>query len=357
MYLISQMRLIFHIILGILFNSICLLGNDGSYTGSGNQLVPVKETDIALEKEILTIRRIDGTAIVSVYYELFNPGDEKEVIVGFEADNSSFPANVHPKKGGHPYIDNFNVNVNGKQLKHTIAYLLNDESLPANKRSIALPKLIKYIDKDPEGASFTYVYSFKVKFKKGHNIIKHDYEYQMSSSIGMVFGFDYKLTPANRWANGQIDDFTLILDLGEYVGINLNMYGIANKNLVFTGSGHYGRPNAPVNTNHKENVFIESGQLIFHAKDYHPEEELTFDCPDFYFDYNSDNEQRTLTSIPYSLIAQESIYFEDLSPFDKKIFESLQLARDGYIFPDKSLYEYFMKNTSWYIPDPEYKPE
>lgn len=342
--------------LSLLFNSICLFGNDGSYTGSGNQLVPVKETDIALEKEILTIRRIDGTAIVSVYYELFNPGDEKEIIVGFEANSSSFPSMIHPKNGGHPYIDNFNVNVNGKQLKHTIAYLLNDESLPANKRSITLPKLTKYIDKDPESASFTYVYSFKVKFKKGHNIIKHDYEYQMSSSIGMIFGFDYKLTPANRWANGQIDDFTLILDLGEYVGINLPMYGsVGKENWTFTGSGHDGRPNAPENNNQRENVFIESGQLIFHAKDYHPEEELTFDCPDYEFDYES--EQRAFTSIPYSFIAQERMYPEDLSPFDKKVFDNLQLARDGYVFPDKSLYDYFMKNTIWYIPDPNYKPQ
>ena len=44
--------------------------NDAAYFTSGNQLIPVKETDISIRKEILTIGlQDDGKADVTVYYE------------------------------------------------------------------------------------------------------------------------------------------------------------------------------------------------------------------------------------------------------------------------------------------------
>jgi hypothetical protein len=332
--------------------------NDGTYTGSGNHLVPVKETDISLQKEILTIRKRINTAGVSVYYELFNPGEERDVQVGFEADNTNFPANVYPINGGHPYINNFTVNVNGKIVKHTISYLLNGESIPDNKRAITLPKLKQYIDKNSESATYVFVYAFKVRFKNGLNIIRHDYDYEMSSSIGTSYSFDYKLTPANRWANGQIDDFTLVLDLGDYEGINLNLLNDTYKDyFTFTGSGHFGREKPKCEKEMNENVFIKNGQLIFHHKNFHPEEELGFSSSSIMYDYDSDNEKRTLTYLPYSLSAQESYIDEQLPPLEQKVLQNIQLARDGYIFPDKDLYNYFINKTNWYVPIPEYDPD
>lgn len=41
--------------------------------------------------------------------------------------------------------------------------------------------------------------------------IYHTYRYRMSYSIGRTFEVPYWLTPAKRWANHQIDDFTLCI--------------------------------------------------------------------------------------------------------------------------------------------------
>ena len=47
-------------------------------------------------------------------------------------------------------------------------------------------------------------------------MIKHTYNYDLSSSVYINYEFEYVLTAANRWANKQIDDFTLIIDIGEF---------------------------------------------------------------------------------------------------------------------------------------------
>lgn len=47
--------------------------NDGSYTMSGNHLIPISDKNIQVKKEILTIKRNDrGVIEVSVYYEFLN---------------------------------------------------------------------------------------------------------------------------------------------------------------------------------------------------------------------------------------------------------------------------------------------
>jgi len=54
-----------------------LFANDGAYYASGNHLIPISETDIAVKKEILTLKKIRNQYIeVTVYYEFFNPKEE-----------------------------------------------------------------------------------------------------------------------------------------------------------------------------------------------------------------------------------------------------------------------------------------
>ena len=52
--------------------------NDGVFYASGNQLIPITETDISVKKEVLTINRVGDHIEVTVYYEFFNPVGEKE---------------------------------------------------------------------------------------------------------------------------------------------------------------------------------------------------------------------------------------------------------------------------------------
>ena len=59
--------------------------NDGVFYMSGNQLIPVNETQVSLSKEILTIKRVGRMIHIDVDYTFYNPGKAKKVLMGFEA--------------------------------------------------------------------------------------------------------------------------------------------------------------------------------------------------------------------------------------------------------------------------------
>ena len=87
----------------LLLLSTALYANDGAFFGSGNHLVPIMETDISVQKEILYLKKIQNKYIeVSVYYEFFNPKEDKEITVGFEAESPSGDVDGAPKNGHHP---------------------------------------------------------------------------------------------------------------------------------------------------------------------------------------------------------------------------------------------------------------
>lgn len=63
-----------------------VFSNDGVYFTSGNFLQPIKETDISVAKEILTISiGKDRFATVDVYYEFMNNSKAKNITMAFEA--------------------------------------------------------------------------------------------------------------------------------------------------------------------------------------------------------------------------------------------------------------------------------
>lgn len=54
---------------------VAAFANDGIYSTSGNQLLPLVETDIHVWREVLTLSwGEDRTADVDVYYAYYNPG-------------------------------------------------------------------------------------------------------------------------------------------------------------------------------------------------------------------------------------------------------------------------------------------
>ena len=102
--------------------SIHLHANDGAFFISGNHLIPTTETEIEVKKEILTLKKVQNQFMeVTVYYEFFNPNEAKEIIVGFEAFQPSGDVNFMPKNGGHPYMRDFTVDLNGEILSHQVA--------------------------------------------------------------------------------------------------------------------------------------------------------------------------------------------------------------------------------------------
>lgn len=136
--------------------------NDGVYYVQGNQLVPLHETDISIEKEVLTIGLCDdGYAQVDVLYELFNHGTDKVVDMGFEASNPYNTGDSINPLGGHPYICQFSVEMNGEYLNYTNAVVEPGQF----DKPFRMPE-----DEDErEFARYSYVYCFKAFFHAGVN--------------------------------------------------------------------------------------------------------------------------------------------------------------------------------------------
>ena len=113
--------------------------NDGEYYTSGNQLLPLVETDIRVQREILTLRwSDDNVAEVDVYYEFYNPGKPKTVLMGFEADPPMYIDSIS-RNSAHPNISDFKVIMNGRSIPVSTTvvetdtlYVVNGEVQPVD---------------------------------------------------------------------------------------------------------------------------------------------------------------------------------------------------------------------------------
>ena len=327
--------------------------NDGAFYASGNQLIPIAETDITIKKEILTLKKIRDQFIeVTVYYEFFNPGEEKTITVGFEAFSPSGDVDVRPKNGMHPYMRDFTVQLNGEMLKFSIAYV-TDSAYRKNGflTSKKLPDILTNIA-DANYVDFFYVYHFKAKFKKGLNIVKHTYHYDLSDNVYCNYQFDYVLTAANRWANKQIDDFTLVLDIGEFESFNVGKDFFKSRNdWLINGIGKSMEVKGAQNTiTDKDAVefHIQKGNLVFQKKNFRPAGEL------FVYSRNYMEEERA-NYIPFSYYQHDQIE-KPVTELQKRILRNLPFARRGYIFQNPDLKKFYEKQE-WYIPNPNYEPD
>ena len=336
-----------------LFFILCFYGfftegytNDGAFYMAGNQLVPINETDISVKKEILYIKKTEEFAEVSVYYEFFNPKDEKEIIVGFEAGIPLGDAGFSPVNGHHPYMFDFTVSLNGNFLPYQIAFVKNSTYTKNHKIQNIDPKSL---DNDVIGdeLDFQYVYHFKAKFKKGKNIVKHTYRYKLSRGVCYYYDFNYVLTAANRWANKQIDDFTLILDMGDFQTASIRKTFFKNTNeWTFNGIGKI--TENPDYTN----FYIQQGILVFEKKNFVPKGELSVEEESSYCREAGGN-QKFIFSLGKNRELGDPT---EKTPEEKRIIRNLPFARRGYIFKDKTLQDVF-KTENWYQPNPSYVPE
>ncbi|MFT6244744.1 MAG: hypothetical protein ACJA0U_001028 [Salibacteraceae bacterium] len=334
------------IILIILFSSLLATANDGAFFAKGNQLIPISESDISVKKEILTLKKIGHDYIeVNVYYEFFNPNDAKDLIVGFEAFSPSGDVNGAPKNGNHPYMNDFTVDMNGKLLKYQIAYV--EDSLYLKDNKVAGVDLDKFEgQKEGNYIDFYYVYYFNAHFKKGLNIVKHTYKYDLSGGICYNYNFEYVLTAATRWANKQIDDFTLIIEPDELESFQVSNTFFSSSedwNLVGIGKSY--------DSGKSSTFHIRNGIVVFEKNNFKPAGELYVNS--YYCDEGAPYSEPPLSY--NSRLVASWFLAEDDEVLNKLILRNLPFARRGYIFKTKKLQEYY-ENVSWYIPDPNYIP-
>ena len=342
----------------LLLLSTALYANDGAFFGSGNHLVPIMETDISVQKEILYLKKIQNKYIeVSVYYEFFNPKEDKEITVGFEAESPDGDVDGAPKNGHHPYMFDFTVNLNNAFLPYQISYVT--DSLYAKGGKIKSIDLNTFDgNKDGNDIDFRYVYHFKAKFKKGVNILKHTYKYNISGGIAYNYHFDYILTAANRWANKRIDDFTLIIDMGAFQTASIERtFFKSGREWLLSGVGKITETTlkgagdgTDLNTT---NFYVQQGLLLFQKKNFTPKGELRI-C-----DWALWVHQSAGFPIDYPFTI-DLPNFNDISEGktdeEKRLLRNLPFARRGYIFKDKTLQAFYNKQD-WYQPNPSYIPE
>lgn len=336
------------------FISLTLYSNDGAYYASGNQLIPISENEVSIKKEILTVKRIIIDEIEYVYvtvdYTFYNPSTEKTILVGFEAPSPSGDVNGFPKNGAHPYMSNFKVIMNGNSLNFKTAMVNTKEYYIKNKIDAKTEEEVLGEDFNSNSPEFYYVYHFNAVFKPGINKIKHTYRFKMSGSISDFYSFDYILTAANRWANNQIDDFTLNIEMGENQGFSVRNSFFNNTDNWFIDNGR------SVSSNGLSTNFITyDGKISFKKKNFHPKGELYVTSTDgpiknYFTSFDSDYH-----NLP-SKINPENTATDSENEDSYKILRNLPFAIRGYVFKTKIIQDYYL-SQSWYKPNLKYKAD
>lgn len=342
------------------FTSLYLFANDGAYYVSGNQLIPVEETDISVKKEVLTIKRKNKRQVeVSVYYEFYNPGNTKSIIVGFEASSPGGDTDGRPKNGQHPNISDFKIQMNKTILPYKVAIVNDSLYYHHGEFATVSPEVVN--EASGENPDFYYVYYFTAKFKKGVNIIRHTYTCDLSASVDYTYRFDYILTAANRWKNKQIDDFTLIIDMGEYQDFyidntpfgqspqwSLNGEGTIDEDIEYNDYTVY-----PEKKSHRTDFHMRKGEIIYKAINFRPREELKiYAYRPVAFMPQPFNYQE-FPYISWMLVDDVDYEIDTTDSMSKRILKNLPFARKGYVFTSPEIKEFYSAQ-SWYTPDPAF---
>ena len=341
--------------------------NDGVYYTAGNQLVPLAETDISIKKEILTISlQDDGFAHVDVFYEFFNPGNAaKKVLMGFEADPSYNDDYTFHNDGRHPHIHDFTVEMNGTRLGYKNAVC--EQNTPHGVAPLDMSKyeLSEYVttvhpkDNDTLYIPFSYVYYFDATFTPGLNKIHHTYRYKLSMSVGVCYSLSYKLSPATRWANKQIDDFTLIIkadNTAKHFVVNEKNFADAPWT-VSEGVGKQ-RPRKHYDDTLRE-FSLRNGAFTWHKENFHPTEELQLYSADYLYSFNKDEkfgsfyDRTDLFGLDWSMDGNKFINEPKNRKKRARIAHNLPYAHRGLVFKNAEMRKYFT-SLWWYMPDPSY---
>lgn len=322
-----------------------LLANDGVFYARGNTLIPVRETVVRMDKEVLTLVRMGDAVQVTVDFEFFNPGPEKTETVGFVTPPAM--GDISEDMADHPQIRDFTVMVNGVNIPYKI--------FRAEGSGFQLQEDV--------AAGDDFIYHFPTTFKTGLNRVKHTYSFQASTGVDLTWGIDYRLTTGTMWAGGKIGDFTLQIGMeeGDYfmVPYSFQQDGQAADWRLLEKGGRLGKDKKIIFGEECRTVRLCEGKLTFLAQDFRPELDLqvkiypAFDAVYHWLDNGSDNEFIDLGMLlpPMELRAED---LASLADYKLRLLRNLHYAWYGYVFKDQALNTYFSA-YNWYVRNPSLK--
>lgn len=318
--------------------------NDGIYFANGSQLVPMRETDISIASEVLTINLgDDGLARVEVDYEFLNNGGAKTVRMGFEAMKPYNTADTLNPAGVHPYIKDFTVVMNGQALPYQNAVVEPGE--------LDTPYTGPKDDRPEEFEQYAYAYCFEATFHQGINKVRHTYSYQMSYGVGRTFEVPYWLKPAGRWQGGTIGDFTLRIRTPKTAKhfIMADSLFTGHKFVVTEGTGKI-RHSRYGWSPHLVEIALRDGTVEWHARNFRPIDDICIQSADTYTSFNQ--------AYPLGTFYDRSETFmkwQQEQEFPEWLARNLPYANRGYVFKKKELKKQFGRFW-WYMPDKKYSP-
>lgn len=319
--------------------AVAAVANDAVYYAQGSLLVPIRESDIEVKREVLSIGLSDdGFARVEVEYEFVNHSQAKTVEMGFEATR---PHNTEVDvaiQAEHPYIEDFSVVMNGQRLDYRV-WLVEPGQLD---QPLSQPV--------EEFSPYAYAYCFQAPFKAGVNTVRHTYRYRMSYGVARSFFVPYWLTPATRWRGGSIGDFTLrisALNTAKHFCMPDSLFR-GSEFVVTSGTGkvrHHQYEWSP----ELVEIALRDGTVEWHARNFRPSADLEIGSVDLYTFF---------TDAPVGTYYDRGQYYVPAQfdrPVDRRIARNLPYANRGYVFKSKDLQRYF-EQFWWYMPDAGYVP-
>ena len=323
--------------------------DDGAFYSQGSTLIPIKHTMIALKKEVLTLKRKGNRLNVDVAFEFFNPGAERTETVGFVTP-PCYGENFHEDLiGTLPDITNFTVEANGTPLKYKISRL--------GKSGFRLPVAIDTAKKD-------FVYYFKIKFISGINRIHHTYTMRANQYPYMSVNFEYRLTTGNTWANGEMEDFTLHIDMGTDLLFKLpstfakdrrQIEWVADSSAKISCGPRWYTFEGVEDTTTDCFVMAHSGGVTFHTMHFKPDFDLDFGeiNHDPFDEFHHALQQKPLNGFFRITDTAEIAAMNDK---DLNLCKNYLFALHNCEFKNKELSDFFSQ-FAWYFPYPNRNPE
>ena len=328
--------------------------DDGVFYALGNTLIPIHESTISLKKEILKLKKDKDYLDVDVYFEFDNPGKSRKETVGFVTP----PGGYSDEKSTKLYVSGFAVTVNNENLSYKLSRF--------EETGFKLPK------RSREAAnSGDFIFYFPAKFVHGLNSVHHSYRIRSGEGQSDLNEYIYRLVTGKSWANNEMEDFTLIIDMGPDSYFYLpQTFWKTGEDIPWKieGDGFISRTCISAEGLQRDSMTIRMvkmhhGTVTCHMMHFKPDYDLGFGVPRFWnmswwaSSWMKDSSTATPTCFANAdLVSTDSTSFVGFSDHELVALLNLPFAFHDCRFNSEELNKYFSQ-FNWYLPYPNRSPD
>ena len=298
----------------LLLVAVPAFANDAAFGGSGANLMPLKNKDVAMVHEHI-VMQAEGEADawkVTVTFTFENTSDKPvELTMGFPFNVNNDEGDINPPKGksagpNDPLVWDFSTTVRGKRVKAKRVAMERNEEL---------------------GLWYDFGYVWPVKFKAKEQIkVVNSYRVGFTvTSMGTSHG-DYILKTGGLWKGGKIGRS------------EIEVHGPTGHAPCWTENmGPVATPTGAVRTTNPDHTVTYKWDL----KDFKPTQDLSVCFVDL----------KAFRSMEF--YGMDATDLTKLTDAQLRILRNKEFALHGYVFKTKAMADHFAKEP-WYVPNPKY---